>query len=139
MKVDIQEREKNPYMERKELKGTVEHTGEPTPSSESLEEFIAKELSIDAGKVTVDKIFTHPGRQKSRFWAKEEGLEGGEETSETEEEEVPEESEGTAQDPEDVLSGTISEGKEKIEDMENPDYEKLLEIEKDNKDRKGMK
>ncbi|MFB6076379.1 MAG: 50S ribosomal protein L31e [Candidatus Aenigmatarchaeota archaeon] len=40
---------------------------------------------------------------------------------------------------EELLDGTISEAKEKINNMESPDYKKLLEIEKENKDRKGMK
>lgn len=42
-------------------------------------------------------------------------------------------------DYEEVLSGTISEAKEEIEEMEEPDFEKLLDVEKENKDRKGMK
>ncbi|MFP4115953.1 MAG: C2H2-type zinc finger protein [Candidatus Aenigmatarchaeota archaeon] len=40
---------------------------------------------------------------------------------------------------EEVLSGTITEAREVIDDMENPDFEALLEIEEENKDRKGMK
>ncbi|MFP4045763.1 MAG: C2H2-type zinc finger protein [Candidatus Aenigmatarchaeota archaeon] len=43
------------------------------------------------------------------------------------------------EDYEQALSGTIGDGKKKINAMDNPDYEKLLEMEKENKDRKGMK
>lgn len=42
-------------------------------------------------------------------------------------------------DYEKVLSGTIPEAKKEIEKMEEPDWEDLLEVEKENKDRKGMK
>jgi DNA-directed RNA polymerase subunit H len=38
-----------------------------------------------------------------------------------------------------VLSENVPEAKKKIEKMKDPDYEKLIEIEKKNKDRKGMK
>ncbi len=40
---------------------------------------------------------------------------------------------------EDVLGGSISDAKERIEEMDDPDFELLLEIEQENKDRKGMK
>ncbi|MFB6088694.1 MAG: 50S ribosomal protein L31e [Candidatus Aenigmatarchaeota archaeon] len=47
--------------------------------------------------------------------------------------------EESKEDLEGLLGGTISEAKKKINDMDNPDYDKLLKIEKNNKDRKGMK
>ncbi|MFP4116524.1 MAG: C2H2-type zinc finger protein [Candidatus Aenigmatarchaeota archaeon] len=40
---------------------------------------------------------------------------------------------------EDILGGTIGEAKESIDDLENPDFELLLELEEENKNRKGMK
>lgn len=40
---------------------------------------------------------------------------------------------------EEVLSGTISDAKEAIDEMDDPDFEMLLEVEEENKDRKGMK
>jgi len=38
-----------------------------------------------------------------------------------------------------VLSNSISDAKKKIKKMEDPNYKKLMEVEKKNKDRKGMK
>lgn len=135
MKVDIEERKENPLLERRELKGLIDHTGEATPSGDALKEFLSEELGTDKDNIEVDKIFTIRGMQKSKFWAKEFGkaTEGKSEETEEEEEESAEE------DYEEILSGTISEGKEKIKDMDGPDYEELLEVEKENKDRKGMK
>lgn len=39
----------------------------------------------------------------------------------------------------DVLSGTVDEAKDGIGDMENPDYRKLLQMEREGKDRKTLK
>ncbi|MFP4045900.1 MAG: hypothetical protein ACLFS3_02480 [Candidatus Aenigmatarchaeota archaeon] len=140
MKVKIKERKDNPFLDRKELKGIIDHTGEATPSEEALREFLAKELNKDSEDIEVDKIFTFHGRQKSKFWAKELGAETTEKLKKEEtEEKTEEETEEKGEDYEEFLGGTIGEGKDKIKSMDNPDYEKLLEIEKNNKDRKGMK
>ncbi len=40
---------------------------------------------------------------------------------------------------EEALSGSISDAKEAIDNMDDPDFDLLLEIEEENKDRKGMK
>lgn len=42
-------------------------------------------------------------------------------------------------DYEKIVSGTIGEAKEAIEELDQPDYEKLLEAEESNKDRKTLK
>lgn len=158
MKVDIKERNKNPLLERNELKGIIDHKNEATPSSETLKKFISKELDVEEEKVKIDKIFTLKGRQKSKFWAKEEGLSKDEAKSDKEEEFECEEcgktfdskrglsihqsqahKEEEEVDYEEVVGGTISEAKDKINDMDNPDYEELLKAEKNGKDRKGMK
>jgi large subunit ribosomal protein L24 len=62
--------------------------------------------------------------------------ESEEETSETEEESPVEEMEEDL--AEDIVSGTISDAKEAIQDLESPDFEQLLQAEKANKDRKTM-
>ncbi|PSH02443.1 MAG: 50S ribosomal protein L24 [Nanohaloarchaea archaeon QH_8_44_6] len=68
----------------------------------------------------------------------EEAVEEQEEKEESEEEEANEET--TAEvDYDDVVSGTISDSKEKIKEIENPDFDALIEAEKDNKDRKTLK
>ncbi len=40
---------------------------------------------------------------------------------------------------EDILGGSIADAKGKIDDMDDPDFELLMEVEEENKDRKGMK
>jgi len=40
---------------------------------------------------------------------------------------------------EEALDGTVSDAKDAIKDMENPDYERLLELEQEGKDRKTLK
>ncbi len=139
MKIKIDERKDNPFLERKELKGVIDHPEEATPSSESVKEFLSEELGTAEEDIEIDKIFTIRGTQKSRFWAKEFGKVSGkkEEKKETKKEEPEEESD--KKEYEEMLNGTIGDGKKAIEDMDNPDLELLLEIEKENKDRKGMK
>ena len=46
--------------------------------------------------------------------------------------------EETSEADDSVLDGTVSEAKEAVSDMENPDYEQLLELEKDGKNRKTL-
>ncbi len=61
---------------------------------------------------------------------------------EPEEEEIGEESPGEEdgdEDYEEVLSGTVSEAKDAIGEMDDPDYARLLELEEEGKDRKTLK
>jgi ribosomal protein L31E len=61
--------------------------------------------------------------------------------SEEKEEEETETAESTSEDEEyeEALDGTVGEAKDNIEDLDNPDYERLLELEKEGKDRKTLK
>jgi len=47
--------------------------------------------------------------------------------------------EGPSRDYSDVVGGTVGEAKDAISEMEDPDYEALLEAEKEGKDRKTLK
>ena len=67
----------------------------------------------------------------------EEELEDIEEETEEEVEDETEESESEA-DLSEVVSGTIGDAKDQIKDMEDPDYEALLEAEESNKNRKTL-
>jgi large subunit ribosomal protein L24 len=61
-------------------------------------------------------------------------------TTSSEEEEAEEETEETSEaDYDEIVSGTISEAKDQIKELENPDFDALIEAEKSNKDRKTMK
>jgi large subunit ribosomal protein L24 len=68
----------------------------------------------------------------------EEAEESSEETDEETEETEESDEEETSVDYSDVVSGTISDAKDQISEMENPDFDALLEAEKSNKDRKTM-
>lgn len=78
----------------------------------------------------------------------EEEEESGEEPEEAEEEEPEEdeteeedreESEDSDDEYEEILSGTVGDAKDAIDEMDSPDYERLLELEKEGKDRKTLK
>jgi len=58
-------------------------------------------------------------------------------TSEDESEDTDEE-EYTESDYEEALDGTVSESQEAIEDFEDPDYDKLIQLEEEGKNRKTL-
>ncbi len=133
MDLNIEERKENPLLKRKEIKGTVGHAGEATPSEESLEKLVSEELGIPEEDIKIDNIFTIHGTQKSRFKAKEFGAKKQTESKESKSSPSQEE------DYKELLDGSIADAKEKIDDMDDPDFELLMEVEEENKDRKGMK
>jgi large subunit ribosomal protein L24 len=65
--------------------------------------------------------------------------EAQEETEEDEGEEQEAETEEASADYEKIVSGTISDAKDQIEELENPDFDALIEAEESNKDRKTFK
>lgn len=70
---------------------------------------------------------------------KEEEEEPEEESGEAEEETTEETGSEAAADYKDIVSGTISDAKDALEELDEPDYKAVLEAEKDNKDRKTFK
>ncbi|MBD3155055.1 MAG: 30S ribosomal protein S3 [Candidatus Aenigmarchaeota archaeon] len=71
---------------------------------------------------------------------------GDEKKEKTEKKEEPKKTKKTKEkkvekgtDYEKILSNSISDAKKKIKKLKEPDYKKLMEVEKKNKDRKGMK
>lgn len=58
--------------------------------------------------------------------------------SEDESEEDSDEEEYTESDYEEALEGTVSEAQETIEDFEDPDYDKLIQLEEEGKNRKTI-
>jgi large subunit ribosomal protein L24 len=65
-----------------------------------------------------------------------------EESSEDEASDEPEEDKGdseSSKDPSEVVSGTVADAKESIQEAEDIDYEAVLEAEKEGKDRKTLK
>lgn len=118
---------------------------------EKLEELEGEEVSISPevnariwekgaekppARLEVDVVDTSSGLQA--VLAGEEPEET-EDTGEVEETEEPEETGETGEDYEEVVSGTVGEAKEAVQEMDDPDYEAILEAESDNKDRKTLK
>ncbi|MFB6202863.1 MAG: hypothetical protein ABEK01_00050 [Candidatus Nanohaloarchaea archaeon] len=69
---------------------------------------------------------------KTAFLAAKEPETGGKAMEEPEED-------GSVEEYEELLSGTVQEAKDAVREMEDPDYGKLLELEKEGKDRKTLK
>ncbi len=67
MKIMIVNERDNPHMGRKEVDATVEHVAGSTPSRAGLQQFFAKQFSLDARQVDIKKIFSSTGRQQSRI------------------------------------------------------------------------
>lgn len=141
MKVNVSQEKENPFLNRRELKGKIGHLGEATPSREQVEEFLSQKLKVDKKNVDVNKIFTQKGKQESIFLANIKGLKKKAKKKKPKKKTKKKKTKPKKKkvDYEKILSGTISEGKKKIKKLKKPDYKKLLEIEKKNKDRKGMK
>lgn len=89
-------------------------------------------LEVDVDETDTGKIAVLADTETTEEAQKEEEVE------ETEPEET-EESEDSEVDYEEVLSGTVSEAKDAVRDMEGPDYERLLKLEEEGKDRKTLK
>lgn len=144
METQIASVRENPLLGRREVEVEVNHEGEPTPSKEDIKSRVAAENDLDAEKIEVETVYTGYGENVSLSSLKiyeefeyDEELEEKPEEEQTAEEEV-EETEVT-EEYEEIVSGTITEAKDALGDMEEPDYEAALQAEKDNKDRKTLK
>ncbi len=148
----------NPLLNRTEIEVEIEHAGEATPSREDVKSRIAAEEDLDPEKIEVESIYTGFGGQESVATLKvfqemeleeyEEELrntedvveEVGIEEAESQEEEEPEGTveeaeEGSEVDYDEIVSGTISDAKDELEGLEDPDYEAALKAEKAGKNR----
>jgi len=112
----------------------------------AIEELEEEVKTDDIERDEVRDVFENEERPEEREEDTEEtdeseDSEESEEESETEEQEADEEDEVEEEtaseevDYDEIVDGTISDAKEQIEELENPDYEALLEAEEDNKAR----
>lgn len=138
----------NPLLDRFEVEVKLEHQDESTPSEEDVVSRIAAENNLDKDAIQVEGIYTGFGSNTSRAELKiTEDFEYSEDEESTVEEhpEEPETSEEQkVEEPSDIdyieiVSGTISDAKDALKELENPDWKAALEAEKDNKDRKTFK
>ena len=144
MNAEITSVKENPLLERRELKVEIEHEGESTPSSEDVKNRIAAENDIDTEAIQVEGIYTGYGSKKSKAELKVfEDFEYSEDLEEKEiQDTMEEETESTTESSEEyekLVSGTITDAKDALGDMDEPDYEAALQAEKENKNRKTLK
>ncbi len=115
--------------------------GEIERAIEELEDIQTEE---DITKSEVREIFEKEGPKTKEDIeedeAQEETVEESEDEVDDDEEPQPdaEEADESETDYEEIVSGTISDAKDALSDLENPDYEAALEAEESNKDRKTL-
>ena len=134
MEAQITSVKENPLLDRREVEVEVKHEKEATPSKEDVADRIAAENGLNTDEIDVDHVYTGYGNQISKAILKihqefeyDEDLE--EKTIE-EDEEVE-----VTQEYEEIVSGTITEAKKQLNDMDEPDFKAALEAEKENKNR----
>nr|EGQ40007.1 MAG: ribosomal protein S24E [Candidatus Nanosalinarum sp. J07AB56] len=153
MNVQISSVSDNPVMERREVELEIDHAGEPTPEREQVKERFAAEHGVEEDEIDVKSVRTPFGSRMSVAKLKvheqfeyREDLEKEETTDQAQSEEPEaeeqngdsEEEDETSSDDidyDDLVSGTISDAKETLEDLDEPDYGAALEAEQSNKDR----
>ncbi len=66
MKIDINEKKDKPLLSRQEVKGIVTFD-KATPSNDEFSATMAKQLTVEAGRVMVKRIATRFGESKADF------------------------------------------------------------------------
>lgn len=135
METEIVSVRENPLLERRKVEVEVNHEGEPTPSEEDVKSRIAAENNLETDEVEILSIYTGYGSNVSKATLNiYDEFEYGEELEEDPAEEQGEEVEVTAE-YEEIVSGTITDAKSALKEMDNPDYDAALKAEKENKNR----
>ena len=132
MEAQITTVKENPLLDRREAKVEVNHEGEETPSKEDVKSRVAAENGLDEEEITVETVYTGFGRNISESTLKI--FQEFEYDEELEQETIEEEVEVT-QDYKAAVSGTITEAKETLQEMEETDWKQAIEAEKENKNR----
>lgn len=135
MEANIVSVRENPLMDRREVDVSLDHEGEATPSEGDVKSRVAAENGIETESIEVESIYTGFGSQTSKATLKV--LEDFDYDEDLEEEAMEEEVEVT-EDYREAVSGTITEAKDTLQDMEDVDWNAAIEAEKDNKNRKTL-
>lgn len=134
MEAQITSVKENPLLDRREVEVEVKHEQEATPSKDDVADRVAAENGLNTDEIDVDHVYTGYGKQVSKALLKvHQEFEYDEDLQEDtieEDEEV-----NVTQEYEEIVSGTITEAKSQLDEMEEPDYKAALEAEKDNKNR----
>lgn len=132
MEANIVSVRENPLMDRREVDVSLDHEGEATPSEEDVKSRVAAENGIETESIEVESIYTGFGSQTSKATLKV--LEDFDYDEDLEEEAMEEEIEVT-EDYREAVSGTITEAKDTLQDMEDVDWNAAIEAEEQNKNR----
>ena len=140
MEVEITTVKENPLMDRREVEATVNHESEATPSTEDVQSRLAADRGLDKDNVEVKHVYTGYGRQTSKAiiqvteeFEYDEELE--EETIDVDQTEETEDSSDDSSEYAEIVSGTITDAKDALNEMDEPDFEAALEAEKADKNR----
>ena len=135
MEAEIISVRENPLLERRKVKVKLEHEGEETPSEEDVISRVAAENDLETEEMEVLSIYTGYGSNISEATLNIfQEFEYSENLEKDPAEEQGEEVEVTAE-YEEIVSGTITDAKNALNEMDDPDYEAALQAEKDNKNR----
>ncbi len=134
MEVQIESVRDNPLLDRRQVTLQVDHEEEATPSREDIKSRFAAEKTLNEEAIEVGTIKTGYGSNSSitelkvyeEFEYSEDLEKEAETTSETTE---------VTEEYEEIVSGTITDAKDAIGDLESPDYDALIKAEEDNKNR----
>jgi len=132
MEAQITTVKENSLLDRREVKVNLAHEGEETPSKEDVKNRVAAENGLDEEEITVETVYTGFGKNNSEATLKI--FQEFEYDEELEQETIEEEVEVT-QDYKDAVSGTITEAKETLQEMEETDWKAAIEAEKQDKNR----
>lgn len=70
MKIEIKEKKENPLQDRVEVKFTVDHTGEATPTRKAVTAELSKMMKAKNDSVVLNNLDTTYGRGISKGYAK---------------------------------------------------------------------
>ncbi len=134
MEVQIESVRDNPLLDRRQVTLQVDHEEEATPSREDIKSRFAAEKTLNEEAIEVGTIKTGYGSNSSltelkvyeEFDYSEDLEEEADTTSETVE---------VTEEYEEIVSGTITDAKEAVEDLDSPDYDALIKAEQENKNR----
>jgi ribosomal protein S24E len=133
MEAKITAVKENPLLDRREAEVSIDHEGEATPSEEDVKSRIAAENGLNEEEIQVGSIYTGFGRNSSKAYLKI--FQEFEYDEDLQEETIEEEPVEVTQDYEEAVSGTITEAKDALGDMEDVNWDAAIEAEKENKNR----
>jgi len=133
MEVQIKSVGENPLLNRRQVELKVQHGGESTPSREDIKSRFAAEKTLNKDVIEVGTINTGYGSNTSNTELKV--YEEFEYSDNLEKTEQDQEASQVTEEHRNIVSGTITDAKDEIGDIDSPDYSALIQAEKEDKNR----